>query len=147
MGAKYELDGDKLTKKNSSTAIATVRGNKIFAKQSYSPTANIRGNKIYDENNFSFQPRVSARYLLSENWSLKASYANMQQNIHLLSNSSVGFPSDIWVPAIDSVPSQKSEQWAGSISTLLFQGAYELSLEGYYKTMSNLINWYYYRKG
>lgn len=98
-------------------------------------------DKINDKNNLSLQPRVSARYLLSENWSLKASYANMQQNIHLLSNSSVGFPSDIWVPAIDSVPPQKSEQWAGSVSTLLFQGAYELSLEGYYKTMSNLITY------
>ena len=97
--------------------------------------------KINDKNNYSFQPRVSARYLLSENWSLKASYAKMEQNIHLLSNSSVGFPSDIWVPAIDSVPSQNSEQWAGSVSTLLFQEAYELSLEGYYKTMSNLITY------
>ena len=43
-------------------------------------------DKINDKNNLSLQPRVSARYLLSENWSLKASYANMQQNIHLLSN-------------------------------------------------------------
>jgi len=98
-------------------------------------------DKISDKNNISLQPRVSARYLLNENWSLKASYAKMEQNIHLLSNSSVGFPSDIWVPAIESVPSQKSEQWAGSVSTLLFEGAYELSLEGYYKTMSNLITY------
>ena len=52
--------------------------------------------KINDEKNYSFQPRISARYLLSDNWSVKASYAQMQQNIHLLSNSSVGFPSDIW---------------------------------------------------
>ena len=98
-------------------------------------------DKIIDKNNISLQPRVSARYLLNESWSLKASYASMEQNIHLLSNSSVGFPSDIWVPAIESVPSQKSKQWAGSVSTLLFQGAYELSLEGYYKTMSNLITY------
>ena len=98
-------------------------------------------DKIIDKNNISLQPRVSARYLLNESWSLKASYASMEQNIHLLSNSSVGFPSDIWVPAIESVPSQKSKQWAGSVSTLLLQGAYELSLEGYYKTMSNLITY------
>jgi hypothetical protein len=98
-------------------------------------------DKISDKNNLSLQPRVSARYLLNENWSLKGSYAKMEQNIHLLSNSSVGFPSDIWVPATESVPSQKSEQWAASVSTLLFQGAYELSLEGYYKTMSNLITY------
>ena len=98
-------------------------------------------DKIIDKNNISLQPRVSARYLLNESWSLKASYASMEQNIHLLSNSSVGFPSDIWVPAIESVPSQKSKQWAGSVSTLLLQGAYELSLEGYYKNMSNLITY------
>jgi len=94
-----------------------------------------------DKNNFSFQPRVSARYLLNEDWSIKASYAKMQQNIHLLSNSSVGFPSDIWVPAIDSVPSQTSQQWAGSVATQLYNGEYELSLEGYYKTMNDLITY------
>jgi hypothetical protein len=98
-------------------------------------------DKINDKNNLSLQPRVSARYLLSENWSLKASYANMQQNIHLLSNSSVGFPSDIWVPAIDSVPSQTSQQWAANVTTQLYNGEYELSLEGYYKTMNDLITY------
>ena len=98
-------------------------------------------DKINDKNNLSLQPRVSARYLLSENWSLKASYANMQQNIHLLSNSSVGFPSDIWVPAIDSVPSQTSQQWAANVTTQLYNGQFELSLEGYYKTMNDLITY------
>jgi len=91
--------------------------------------------------NISLQPRVSARYLLSENLSFKASYAKMKQNIHLLSNSSVGFPSDIWVPAIDSVPSQTSDQVAMSLSKLLYNGTYELSLEGYYKIMNELITY------
>ena len=95
--------------------------------------------KLNDKSNFSFQPRVSARYLLTEDWSAKVSYAKMQQNIHLLSNSSVGFPSDIWVPAIDSVPSQTSEQWAANITTQFYNGQFELSLEGYYKTMKDLI--------
>ena len=92
-------------------------------------------------NNLSFQPRVSVRYLINDSWSLKGSYAEMTQNIHLLSNSSIGFPSDIWVPATDSVPSQTSKQWAGNISTELANGEYELSLEGYYKTMGNLITY------
>jgi hypothetical protein len=91
--------------------------------------------------NLSFQPRISVRYLLNDRWSLKGSYAEMTQNIHLLSNSSIGFPSDIWVPATDSVPSQTSKQWAGNISTELASGEYELSLEGYYKTMGNLITY------
>ena len=93
----------------------------------------------YSLDKFNIQPRISARYLLDENWSMKLSYSEMRQNIHLLSNSSVGFPSDLWVPAIDSVPSQSSKQIAGSINTTLKDGQYELSLEGYYKTMNNLI--------
>lgn len=95
--------------------------------------------KISDDKNLSFQPRLSTRYLFNDNWSFKASYAKMQQNIHLLSNSSVGFPSDLWVPAIDSVPPQKSEQWAINLTTQFGAGKYELSLEGYYKTMQDLI--------
>ena len=97
--------------------------------------------QLINIDNYSLQPRLSARYLLSESWSLKMSYAKMQQNIHLLSNSSVGFPSDIWVPAIDSVPSQTSHQIAGAITTQSANGLYELSLEGYYKTMSDLITY------
>ncbi len=95
----------------------------------------------YSLDQINIQPRISARYLLNENWSTKISYASMQQNIHLLSNSSVGFPSDLWVPAIDSVPSQSSKQLAASINTTLKDGIYELSLEGYYKTMANLITY------
>ena len=93
----------------------------------------------YSLDKFNIQPRISARYLLDENWSMKLSYSEMRQNIHLLSHSSVGFPSDLWVPAIDSVPSQSSKQIAGSINTTLKDRQYELSLEGYYKTMNNLI--------
>ena len=99
-----------------------------------------RSNSIF-KNNFSFQPRASVRYLLNDKWSIKGSYAEMTQNIHLLSNSSIGFPSDIWVPATDTVPSQTSKQWAGNISTEFGNGEYELSLEGYYKTMNNLITY------
>ena len=99
-----------------------------------------RSNSLF-KNDISFQPRASARYLLNDKWSVKGSYAEMTQNIHLLSNSSIGFPSDIWVPATDSVPSQTSKQWAGNISTELANGEYELSLEGYYKTMDNLITY------
>ena len=61
-------------------------------------------NKTY----YSFQPRFSSRYLINKDWSLKASYAEMQQNIHLLTSSGAGLPTDIWVPSTDSVPPQYS---------------------------------------
>ena len=39
---------------------------------------------IRDENYFKIQPRFSGRYMMNENWSIKCSYAEMQQNLHLL---------------------------------------------------------------
>ena len=65
----------------------------------------------------------------------------MRQNIHLLSNSSVGFPSDLWLPAIDSVPPQTSRQFVASVNTTIKDGKYDLSLELYHKKMTNLITY------
>ncbi len=96
---------------------------------------------IRDNNYFKLQPRFSGRYMLDDKWSVKCSYAEMQQNLHLLTNSSVGLPTDIWVPATDSVPPQQSRQIAMSINTNFFDGKLEASLEGYYKAMNNLISY------
>ena len=111
----------------------------IYNSNDTSSTTTI--SNIYNNDNWSIQPRISARYLINDRWSVKGSYAEMTQNIHLLSNSSIGFPSDIWVPATNTVPSQTSKQWAGNISTEILNGNIELSLEGYYKTMDNLITY------
>lgn len=46
MGAKFEFDGEKLTKRYSSSAIATVRGEKVCDKTSHSAKLTIRGDKI-----------------------------------------------------------------------------------------------------
>lgn len=88
----------------------------------------------------SLQPRLSARYLINNSWSLKASYAKMQQYIHLLTNNNIGLPTDLWVPATDRVLPQKSHQYALGISKS-FSEMYQLSVEGYYKTMLNLIEY------
>ena len=47
----------------------------------------------------------------------------MQQHLHLLTNSSVGLPTDIWVPATDSVRPQQSRQVAFSINTNFLEGS------------------------
>lgn len=85
------------------------------------------------------QPRLSSRYIINKDWSVKGSYAQMQQHIHLLSNTSIGLPIDIWVPSTDSIPPQKSKQIALSLNHRLKNGQYEVSLESYYKRMDNLL--------
>lgn len=88
----------------------------------------------------SIQPRVSARYLLSDKMSLKASYASMMQFIHLLTNAGLGLPTDLWVPSTKDIKPQQSRQVALGLARN-FNAMYEVSLEGYYKTMTNLIDY------
>lgn len=88
----------------------------------------------------SIQPRVAARYLLPSKWALKISYAAMQQYVHLLTNSTMGLPTDLWVPTTAQVIPEKSHQVALGIAKTL-RGMYNFSVEGYYKSMSNIIEY------
>ncbi len=88
----------------------------------------------------SVQPRLSARLMLND-WAFKCSYATMSQYIHLLSNVGIGLPTDLWVPATDRVKPQESKQFAFGLAQSLKNNEYEVSLESYYKTMDNLIEY------
>lgn len=88
----------------------------------------------------SFEPRALANLLLTDDMSIKASYAEMQQNIHLLTTSGVGMPIDLWVPSTEEVAPQRSKQWALGLSKTLNK-EYELSIESYYKELNNLISY------
>ncbi|MFY0673319.1 MAG: TonB-dependent receptor [Bacteroidia bacterium] len=93
-----------------------------------------------DTSFFSLQPRFAARYLLTDRASLKLSYAKMMQSLHLLTNPTIGLPTDLWVPATSQVPVEYSEQIAIGFAQTILED-YELSIEGYYKTMDNLIEY------
>jgi len=98
------------------------------------------GFKASSNNYTSLQPRVSMRYLITEGLSAKASYAQMQQYIHLLTNATIGLPTDLWVPSTNTVKPEDSKQIAGGLAQT-FKDKYEISVEAYYKTMSNLIDY------
>ena len=95
---------------------------------------------VEGESYFSIQPRISSRYLLNKKSSIKASYANMTQFLHLLSNSTIGLPSDLWVPVTNKIKPQTSDQLALGYAVSPTKG-YQISLEGYYKWMNNLIEY------
>ncbi|WKN44736.1 TonB-dependent receptor [Tunicatimonas pelagia] len=85
------------------------------------------------------QPRLAMRYLVSPSLSVKVSYTYMVQYLHLLTNSSLGLPTDLWVSTTENVAPQRSEQVAAGIAKSLVRNRYDVSLEGYYKRMDNLI--------
>jgi len=100
---------------------------------------------IDGKNYFSIEPRLSALLRVSSQTSLKASVVRMQQYIHLLSTTSgLSLPTDLWVPATSRVRPQQSWQIAAGLVRLFANGNYEISLEGYYKWMDDLIE---YREG
>ncbi|RYD59397.1 MAG: TonB-dependent receptor [Sphingobacteriales bacterium] len=88
----------------------------------------------------SIQPRAAVRYLITDDLSAKASYVQMSQFIHLLTNASIGLPTDLWVPVTKKVPVQQSQQVAAGLAYTHKTGI-EVSVEGYYKTMDNVIEY------
>ena len=84
------------------------------------------------------QPRTSLRVLINDNISAKVAYSYMSQYIHLLSNSSLSMPSDLWVPATQRIKPMKSHQIAAGVFYNLLKQA-DISVEGYYKTMNNVL--------
>ncbi len=87
-----------------------------------------------------FEPRISARYKVSENISIKGSFAQMYQYQHLVSSSGASLPSDVWYPSTKIAKPEKSWQGAGGISLALFGNKIFLSNEVYYKEMTNQID-------
>lgn len=87
---------------------------------------------------YSLQPRIAGNYEIADNYSIKASFSSMMQPFHLLSNNDAGMPTDLWVPATKEVPPQKSSQFAFGIAGET-RHYIEWSIEAFYKTMSNLI--------
>ena len=97
------------------------------------------GGKFYH----ALEPRLSSRLLLTDNLSLKAGYAYMTQYVHLLSNSSISLPTDLWVPVTETILPEHAHQVAvGAYYEL--EGLCDLSLEGYYKHLDNILE---YREG
>ncbi len=88
----------------------------------------------------SIQPRLGLNYLLTNHVALKASFATMTQFINLLTNESLSLPTDLWVPSTKRIAPQNSWQAAiGAART--FGKDYEVSLEGYYKVMNNVLSY------
>ncbi len=90
------------------------------------------------------EPRLAAAYNFTDDLSLKASYAQMNQYVHLLTGTGLGLPTDLWVPATGEAPPQRSRQVAAGIAKDFPQKGLALTLEGYYKKMDNVIG---YREG
>jgi hypothetical protein len=82
------------------------------------------------------EPRLTARYLIDKNTSIKFSYGRTRQYIQMLSNNTAIAPTDIWKLSDLHIKPQIADQVSLGLFRNWSGGLYEFSVEGYYKLLS-----------
>jgi hypothetical protein len=86
------------------------------------------------------EARISARYLIKPDLSIKASFNNSYQFLHTLSNNTTVSPIDTWKLSDLNIAPQQGYQASLGVYKNFKNNEYELSLEGYYKRMDNVLD-------
>ena len=89
---------------------------------------------------FNIDPRFGLKYQLSQEVSLKASFTQMSQYVHKISNSYLDLPTDYWVPTTERLKPMRSYQLAAGVYAQPSRH-WTLSLEGYYKLSRHLMQY------
>jgi hypothetical protein len=97
-------------------------------------------NKVI-QNYSGFEPRLSLKYLISENTSLKVSYYRGYQYMHMVSNTTSTTPQDYWIASGPYLRPQIGNQFSLGIFKNLKANTLEFSIEGYYKNISNAVDY------
>ena len=88
--------------------------------------------------------RLGLRYAFTDDFSVKAGLNTMQQYIHKVSNTMTMSPTDTWKLSDMFIEPQKGIQYSLGFYKNLMDDQLEASIEGYYKTMDNYLD---YRSG
>ncbi|SHG21836.1 TonB-dependent receptor [Flagellimonas flava] len=102
--------------------------------------------QIFDENEViktygGLETRVSARYFVAPNTSLKLGYNSSFQYVHTLSNNTTVSPTDTWKLSDINIKPQRADQFALGLHKNINENAFELSLETYYKKFDNILDY------
>jgi hypothetical protein len=85
--------------------------------------------------------RLSARYLINDNTSVKAGYNTLHQYIHLLSNSTSISPTDIYKLSDPNIKPESGDQVSLGLYKNVSQNTIELSVEVYYKRLRDYLDY------
>lgn len=103
--------------------------------------ANIGARASYFSNGgyLRLEPRASLAYSITDNITARGGYSAHNQYLHMITRNDAALPTDIWFPATSTIQPATSQQIAAGVETRLFDNEVLLSVEGYYKTMNNLL--------
>lgn len=107
---------------------------------SYTETKHYGNNEVIKTYG-GIEPRIAARYFFTDDFSIKASFDQTRQYIHLLSNNVTQSPTDTWTLSNTNVKPQSGQQYSLGLYKNLHDNEIELSLEGYYKRSQNILDY------
>lgn len=140
-GTDRQLNLDSLEKSSPVSPIyaAMYLEDEISLGEKFLINVGLRGSSFWVRNeNYQFlQPRASLSFRLLEKTSIQFAYDRQAQFLHLLTNSRVGLPLDLWVSATDSVPPQSS--WQVSMGVLGEWKGIQWQVEAYYKELNQVV--------
>jgi hypothetical protein len=112
----------------------------------YDPNGRITSFETYQSGKFiktylNLEPRITLDFLLNPTTSVKASLSRNVQNLHLLSNSTSGNPTDLWIPSSNIVKPELSDQVSLGYYRNFNDNRFEFSVETYYKKLMNQLDY------
>jgi hypothetical protein len=87
-----------------------------------------------------FEPRLTLKYSLAENTTLKFGYNRQQQFFQLLSNNTTPLPTSRWKTADAFIKPQQSDFASLGFFKTFNENVYEISLESYYRDVRNTLD-------
>jgi hypothetical protein len=117
-----------------------------YTVKSYDDNKDVLDSTAYGVGRFynsyiGFEPRITANYLIDSSNSFKFNYNRMYQYLHILSNSVSSFPTDLWTPSTPLILPKIADQFSVGYFTTLLKNTLDFSVEAYYKTMHNLVDY------
>lgn len=151
---EFRMDDERSSEKlDSSFFNSLIDANEPFAYVEYElknigklvMNVGIRQNAFLSGNTqyFNTEPRITVNYSFLPKLTVKAGYSRMVQYMHLLTNSRISMPTDLWIPALEGLKPLKSDQ-VNFGAAYNMNGVIFVSVEVYRKWLLNITD---YRNG
>lgn len=111
-----------------------------LSKETINDTAFYTKNKSIQRYS-GLEPRIALKIGLTDDMTFKISYNRGQQFLHLVSNTTAISPVDFWKLSDNYIKGQKGNQYAAGFFKNIHSNEYELSIEAYYRTIQNMVDY------
>ncbi len=136
----YRLGASTINYYENNQAVVFNSEMQIYEKGTPTSTQYFGKNKVI-QNYGNLEPRFSISYQLNDDQAIKASYNRMAQYLQLISNTSSPTPLDVWMPSDNYIKPQLADQGTIGYFRNIYNGAYSLEVETYYKKIQNRLDY------